>query len=464
MKNLRIKLIVMSLVVMVGLVFSAGAFAAETPKYTKYAEELKQLGLFNGSNKGFELERTPTRVEAAAMLVKLLGKEAEAKAKNYSHPFTDVPSWANHIIGYMYQNKMTTGIGNNKFGSLQLISARDFTVFVVKSLGYTTSDFEYAKTMDFAKSINLISDIEYGALSVGTFIRDEMVLLSKNALSTKMKGSADRLIDVLVNNKVVSINAANSLGYYNYPMVPLIITGDATSGYKFEYQYTQITGGVYDTLMFSLILGTSEPNNLKTIEELAMRLTISKENYDYYVSEYNKDGFFAPAPGTYYPSMNGYQYAYNKSGDLAYYFENPTYLKAGKFYITLVPASDALKIRVRELREEMTAYIAKHAPSIVKLDSSMYTFTKEGVLQVHREKLPAELKDFYAIGIGANSNSVVDPNWLLEQEFRRIPGNLQPNGLNIGDKANFGNRGNMVFEIFDKNMKLLGYGEFFAEY
>lgn len=66
----------------------------------------------------------------------------------------------------------------------------------------------------------------------------------------------------------------------------------------------------------------------------------------------------------------------------------------------------------------------------------MYTFTKEGVLQVHREKLPAELKDFYAIGIGANSNSVVD----------------------------FGNRGNMVFEIFDKNMKLLGYGEFFAEY
>jgi hypothetical protein len=66
------------------------------------AEALKELGLFKGSDKGFELERAPSRVEAMVMLVRLLGKEEEAKENNYEHPFTDVPEWANvHIAIYI---------------------------------------------------------------------------------------------------------------------------------------------------------------------------------------------------------------------------------------------------------------------------------------------------------------------------------------------------------------------------
>lgn len=88
------------------------------------AETLKELGLIKGSEKGFELDRPPTRLEGSVMLVRLLGKESEALNKHYSHPFNDVPSWASDYVGYLYQNNLTNGMGNSQFGSNQLISSQ----------------------------------------------------------------------------------------------------------------------------------------------------------------------------------------------------------------------------------------------------------------------------------------------------------------------------------------------------
>lgn len=51
---------------------AATAFAAD---FTHCADALKDLGLFSGSDKGYELDRAPTRLEAGVMLVRLLGAE-----------------------------------------------------------------------------------------------------------------------------------------------------------------------------------------------------------------------------------------------------------------------------------------------------------------------------------------------------------------------------------------------------
>lgn len=58
------------------------------------AEMLKQLGLFGGTEKGFELERNMTRAEAAVMLVRFMGAEGQVRAGIWHHPFKDVPQWA----------------------------------------------------------------------------------------------------------------------------------------------------------------------------------------------------------------------------------------------------------------------------------------------------------------------------------------------------------------------------------
>lgn len=65
----------------------------------KLANKLKTLGLFLGDEHGnFNLDKAPTRVEALVMLIRALGEEPQAKAAGKTHPFTDVPTWADGYV------------------------------------------------------------------------------------------------------------------------------------------------------------------------------------------------------------------------------------------------------------------------------------------------------------------------------------------------------------------------------
>ena len=78
------------------------------------ANALHDYGLFGGvgtnadGSINYDLDRTPTRAEAITMLVRLLGKEDEAKAGTWETPFIDVPDWAKPYVGYAYANKLTS--------------------------------------------------------------------------------------------------------------------------------------------------------------------------------------------------------------------------------------------------------------------------------------------------------------------------------------------------------------------
>ena len=94
------KKVIKSMVVgsLAAAILASGASAAD---FTSSADVLKELGLFNGSEAGYELDRAPDRAEAATMLVRLLGKEAEAKtyfeANAAKFPFKDMENgyeWA----------------------------------------------------------------------------------------------------------------------------------------------------------------------------------------------------------------------------------------------------------------------------------------------------------------------------------------------------------------------------------
>ena len=97
------------------------------------AAMLKELGLFIGSDKGFELERHLTRVEAGVLLVRALGMESEALAQTNTHPFKDVPSWADKQVGWLYQNKITAGVGATAYGSSQSITYWQFAMFLSRA-------------------------------------------------------------------------------------------------------------------------------------------------------------------------------------------------------------------------------------------------------------------------------------------------------------------------------------------
>ena len=194
----KVTAIVLLLVLMIS---TMGTYAATD--YTSEADKLYALGLFKGTNTGYELSRAPNRAEAAAMLLKLLGVEEAAKAENNSHPFTDVPAWASPFVGYMYKHGMTTGIGNNKFGAANMTQANEYATFVLKALGYTNADFNWLESLKFASDQGIITATDAGSLSTQTFNRNEMVHLSYVALQAKLSGTEQTLLESLKAKGVI---------------------------------------------------------------------------------------------------------------------------------------------------------------------------------------------------------------------------------------------------------------------
>lgn len=188
-----------------------------TSKSYEKAIDLKILGLVANTPDTFQLDRAPTRTEGAVMLIRLLGKEAQVLKGTYQHPFTDVPAWADKYIGYMYENKLTIGIGNSLFGSAQKLNASQYITFVMRSLGYQDGvDFNYSQAIDKALALGIVSSAEAVALkSPAAFLRGDMFSISHNALSAALKGSSATLLDKLADtDRAIYKPAATALGLY----------------------------------------------------------------------------------------------------------------------------------------------------------------------------------------------------------------------------------------------------------
>ena len=194
----------LSLVLVLALLVSSGAAASVRGETS--ADALAALGLFRGTDKGYELTRAPTRTEAAVMLVRLLGCEEEARAGARSHPFRDVAPWAQDYIAYMYEKGLTRGMSETRFGAGEPCSAQMYVTMVLRALGYDEGDgdFTYQTALAFAASIGLCDE----TLTDGVFLRGNLAAVSENALLTQVKSSDDVLLNVLRARGAVDEKAA----------------------------------------------------------------------------------------------------------------------------------------------------------------------------------------------------------------------------------------------------------------
>ncbi len=121
----------------------------QNPQAEELAGKLKALGLFLGNESGnFDLDRAPTRVEALVMLIRALGEEAQAKAAGKTHPFTDVPAWADGYVSWGYAKGYTKGVSATGFGAESAANCQMYLTFLLRALGYTEGsegDFTYGQ-------------------------------------------------------------------------------------------------------------------------------------------------------------------------------------------------------------------------------------------------------------------------------------------------------------------------------
>ena len=130
---------------------------ATRPGEQEAANELYSLGLFRGDVSGFHLDEIATRQEAAAMMVRLLGREKTALTGVWKQPFKDVSPWAEGYVGYAYEKGLVSGFSKDYFGSGDSVTVEQYLTFTLRCLGYSDArgDFSWYSPWPLAERLGL---------------------------------------------------------------------------------------------------------------------------------------------------------------------------------------------------------------------------------------------------------------------------------------------------------------------
>ncbi len=172
------------------------------------ADDLYTLGLFKGTGTDaagspiFGLMEAPTRQVAITMLIRLLGKEADALSTKWDHPFLDVDPWADPYVGYAYSKGITKGISEDKFGGNDIVSAYQYLTLTLRALGYDDSagDFKWDDPTGLSEKIELTSG-DYMD-NKAPFYRGDIAIISHLALQRQIKNGPFLLKYLLDSNAV----------------------------------------------------------------------------------------------------------------------------------------------------------------------------------------------------------------------------------------------------------------------
>jgi cell wall-associated NlpC family hydrolase len=188
-----------------------------TDRYEGAAEELYMYGLFKGGSNGFDLGSESTKVQAAVMVVRLIGAESEVLKTSFKHPYSDVPAWASNYVGYLYQNGINIADSSTVFGSNKKISLREFLVLVIESLGYEDVNVSSTTEAVFACAVDtgLLVEDEVKELKNTEFDRGTMAYVARQALDTTVADSETTLYDSLNSKGIIqSLPAPDSATKY----------------------------------------------------------------------------------------------------------------------------------------------------------------------------------------------------------------------------------------------------------
>ena len=201
--------IIITILILISLPLAGNATAESL------ASRLKELGMFMGigvrgdGTTEFDLDRAPSRAEAVVMLVRSIGKGTEAAQYPKTHPFTDVPQWADGYISYAYDNGLTSGISNTLFDSNAPVSAEMYLTFALRALGYSDGggnveksggDFDWDSPWALAAWCGILPPY----INIDGFTRADVVNVTCAALYANQKDTQNALYKRLISENAFS--------------------------------------------------------------------------------------------------------------------------------------------------------------------------------------------------------------------------------------------------------------------
>ena len=196
---------VLSLVLALALVLGSipAGFAADTQTA---GEILKGYGVLSGDANG-NLNETQTidRATMYTVLIKLLGKDAEAKAYTVPSTFSDDDTnWAANYIAFAEKEGLTKGIGNGLFSPNGKVTLQQMATIMLRALGY---EADYNTAIEDATAQGLLKGVVESD-NAGIVVKSDVYTSMVNTLNAPVKGSTELLGNVL---KIVGFNAGSEL-------------------------------------------------------------------------------------------------------------------------------------------------------------------------------------------------------------------------------------------------------------
>lgn len=179
--------------------------------YNMLADAMKTMGLFRGSDtgygSGYDLEKSPTRIQGLIMFLRLIGEEGAALSSSASCPFSDVPAWCRQYVAYAYEKGYTKGVSLTEFGPSLELRATEYLTFVLRALGYSDSgenaDFTWDTALLEALRLGVLTAREHKQLTEQPFLRAQVVYVSYYALDARLKSTGKSLYTTLVSSGVL---------------------------------------------------------------------------------------------------------------------------------------------------------------------------------------------------------------------------------------------------------------------
>ncbi len=212
---------VVLLLALLVLAIQIPANAANVFTAAEKAEALGRINILKGSNGDYRLNDQISRSEAAAFIVRLLGKEdyvlANADLFRKTN-FTDVPetSWFAPYVGYLTSLGYIAGVTTNSFQPNAFITEKAFIKITLCALNYIPEvDFKWDGIYRKAVEVGLVTDVYYIVRTEDNtnYTRGQAVEVLYNALTLPLKGTDIKLFQQLIQDGLLSNDDALIAGF-----------------------------------------------------------------------------------------------------------------------------------------------------------------------------------------------------------------------------------------------------------
>jgi hypothetical protein len=270
---------VFALVLILSLLASTQTLSIALSSTATQAEKVKllsELSIFIGSNGDYRLNDKLSRSEAAALAVRMMGKELNVllNSESYSNtPYPDVdPShWYAAYVGFCTKEGILSGDTSGLYKPNEFITEKAFLKIILGVLGYEINkDYTWVDLFKKAFEVGLVTELSYIVKEDDNldFKRGDAVNVMYNALTLEAIDTKMQLFHKLIDSGLLTKEKAIQLGLMQEE------TEENTEVNKDELPTEIDELLVFDETNLSIVFN----EDIKSIEKIKMYETHNKKN------------------------------------------------------------------------------------------------------------------------------------------------------------------------------------------